>query len=93
MSSRDIEGQNPLYLPQAKVYDGCCALGPCILLPMKTPAETTEVRMEILRSGAMLTLAGMPQVVLNVVTPACPGGPANPEARAALTRVKGGLPC
>ena len=30
MSSRDIEGENPLYLPQAKVYDGCCALGPCI---------------------------------------------------------------
>jgi len=37
MSSRDIEGENPLYLPQAKVYDGSCALGPCILL-------TSEVR-------------------------------------------------
>ena len=32
MSSRDIEGENPLYLPQAKVYDGSCALGPCVLL-------------------------------------------------------------
>lgn len=32
MSSRDIEGQNPLYLPQAKVYDRCCALGPFIRL-------------------------------------------------------------
>src|SRR5690349_21948741 len=32
MSSRDIEGENPLYLPQAKVYNGSCALGPCILL-------------------------------------------------------------
>jgi 2-dehydro-3-deoxy-D-arabinonate dehydratase len=52
MSSRDIEGQNPLYLPQAKVYDRCCALGPCILLPRKTPAETTEIRMEILRDEA-----------------------------------------
>ncbi len=31
MSSRDIEGENPLYLPQAKVYDRSCALGPCIL--------------------------------------------------------------
>ncbi|WP_433633959.1 fumarylacetoacetate hydrolase family protein [Halomicrococcus sp. NG-SE-24] len=31
MSSRAIEGQNPLYLPQAKVYDSCCALGPCIV--------------------------------------------------------------
>lgn len=30
MSSRDIEGQNPLYLPQAKVYDRCCSIGPCI---------------------------------------------------------------
>src|SRR5437763_6945057 len=30
MSSRDIEGENPLYLPQAKVYDGSCALGPCV---------------------------------------------------------------
>jgi 2-dehydro-3-deoxy-D-arabinonate dehydratase len=32
MSSRDIEGDNPLYLPQAKVYDQCCGLGPCITL-------------------------------------------------------------
>ena len=31
MSARDIEGENPLYLPQAKVYDGSCALGPGIL--------------------------------------------------------------
>jgi 2-dehydro-3-deoxy-D-arabinonate dehydratase len=30
MSSRSLEGQNPLYLPQAKVYDRCCALGPCV---------------------------------------------------------------
>jgi len=32
LSARDIEGENPLYLPQAKVYDGCCALGPWITL-------------------------------------------------------------
>ena len=32
MSSRDIEGENPLYLPQAKVYDRSCALGPCLLI-------------------------------------------------------------
>ncbi|MDA0657309.1 MAG: fumarylacetoacetate hydrolase family protein [Planctomycetota bacterium] len=32
MSSRDIEGENPLYLPQAKVYRDCCAIGPCITL-------------------------------------------------------------
>jgi 2-dehydro-3-deoxy-D-arabinonate dehydratase len=33
VSSRDIEGQNPLYLPQAKVYDRCCSLGPCVASP------------------------------------------------------------
>ena len=32
MSARDIEGENPLYLPQAKVYAACCALGPAVLL-------------------------------------------------------------
>ncbi len=37
MSSRDIEGENPLYLPQAKVYDGCCALGPWITLAPAMP--------------------------------------------------------
>ncbi len=37
MSSRDIEGENPLYLPQAKVYDGCCALGPWITLAAAMP--------------------------------------------------------
>jgi len=33
MSSRKIEGKNPLYLPQAKIYDRCCALGPCVVSP------------------------------------------------------------
>jgi 2-dehydro-3-deoxy-D-arabinonate dehydratase len=37
MSSRDIEGENPLYLPQAKVYDACCALGPAITLVSDMP--------------------------------------------------------
>jgi 2-dehydro-3-deoxy-D-arabinonate dehydratase len=37
MSSRDIEGENPLYLPQAKVYDNCCGLGPCITLASAMP--------------------------------------------------------
>jgi 2-dehydro-3-deoxy-D-arabinonate dehydratase len=42
MSSRDIEGENPLYLPQAKVYDGSCALGPGILMrETDLPSETT----------------------------------------------------
>lgn len=52
MSSRDIEGENPLYLPQAKVYSACCGLGPCITLcgAMPPPAEM-HVRMVIRRAG------------------------------------------
>ena len=52
MSSRDIEGENPLYLPQAKVYDGCCALGPAVLLAEAPLPKSTEIRLRILRSGA-----------------------------------------
>ena len=51
MSSRDIEGENPLYLPQAKVYDGSCALGPCILLAEGPMPKTTAISIEILRDG------------------------------------------
>jgi 2-dehydro-3-deoxy-D-arabinonate dehydratase len=50
MSSRDIEGENPLYLPQAKVYDGSCAIGPCILLSSR-PLSESVIRLEILREG------------------------------------------
>jgi len=52
MSARDIEGQNPLYLPQAKIYDACCGLGPCITLAGKMPPhDTIEIRMIIRRAG------------------------------------------
>lgn len=51
MSSRDIEGENPLYLPQAKVYSGCCALGPGIVVRESLPRDTT-IEMEIHRAGA-----------------------------------------
>src|SRR5664279_1575818 len=51
MSSRDIEGENPLYLPQAKVYDGSCALGPCVLLSADPPAQSTTIHIEIHRSN------------------------------------------
>jgi 2-dehydro-3-deoxy-D-arabinonate dehydratase len=47
MSSRDIEGENPLYLPQAKVYDRSCALGPCILVSSEPLPTTTPIRIEI----------------------------------------------
>jgi 2-dehydro-3-deoxy-D-arabinonate dehydratase len=53
MSSRDIEGENPLYLPQAKVYDGCCALGPVITLGDVLPdGSETRIRLAVERSGA-----------------------------------------
>ena len=54
MSSRDIEGANPLYLPQAKVYDGSCALGPCVLLATEPLDKTTTIQMEIARQGKIV---------------------------------------
>ena len=53
MSARDIEGENPLYLPQAKVYDQCCALGPCILISAEPPAPDTTIRLEVERNGGV----------------------------------------
>jgi 2-dehydro-3-deoxy-D-arabinonate dehydratase len=52
MSARDIEGENPLYLPQAKLYDACCAIGPGIVPVSALPArEKTEIRVLIERNG------------------------------------------
>jgi 2-dehydro-3-deoxy-D-arabinonate dehydratase len=51
MSSRDIEGENPLYLPQAKVYDRSCALGPCLLISSESLPAATEISLQILRAG------------------------------------------
>ncbi len=51
MSSRDIEGENPLYLPQAKVYDGSCALGPCVLLVAEPLSKATLISLEIARGN------------------------------------------
>ena len=53
MSSRDIEGANPLYLPQAKVYDQSCALGPGILIAQEPLPLTTRISIEILRGTNM----------------------------------------
>jgi len=52
MSSRDIEGENPLYLPQAKVYDRSTGLGPCLLVTDEALPLTTTIAIEIRRDGA-----------------------------------------
>jgi len=52
MSARDIEGENPLYLPQAKVYRQCCGLGPVILLASEPlDLAATTIRVTITRGG------------------------------------------
>lgn len=55
MSARDVEGENPLYLPQAKIYRQSCALGPAILLETEErPHRPFEIRMTIERGGAVV---------------------------------------
>lgn len=56
VSSRDIEGANPLYLPQAKVYAGACALGPALVSP--APDEAFEIRMRIQDDSGRELFAG-----------------------------------
>lgn len=52
MSSRSIEGENPLYLPQAKSYEGAAALGPCLYVPATPLDDETTIAIAILRDGA-----------------------------------------
>lgn len=52
MSSRSIEGENPLYLPQAKTYERCAGLGPCLYVPDQPIPRSTTIAMEIFRNGA-----------------------------------------
>jgi 2-dehydro-3-deoxy-D-arabinonate dehydratase len=54
VSSRDIEGENPLYLPQAKSYDGACALGPGILVSDDALPSDTKIEIEIQRGEQTL---------------------------------------
>jgi 2-dehydro-3-deoxy-D-arabinonate dehydratase len=49
MSSRSIEGENPLYLPQAKCYDKSAAIGPCIFVTDKALPDNTQISIEIHR--------------------------------------------
>jgi 2-dehydro-3-deoxy-D-arabinonate dehydratase len=53
MSSRSIEGENPLYLPQAKIYDGSCALGPCLLVTEEPLPSSTEIAIRVGRRGGV----------------------------------------
>ncbi|WP_257658475.1 fumarylacetoacetate hydrolase family protein [Parapedobacter lycopersici] len=54
MSSRAIEAENPLYLPQAKVYEGCAGLGPCLYVSKTPLAADTKIELEILRDGTRI---------------------------------------
>jgi 2-dehydro-3-deoxy-D-arabinonate dehydratase len=54
VSSRDIEGENSLYLPQAKIYDGGCSLGPGIVLSGPDSMRDLPIRMRILRDGELV---------------------------------------
>ena len=72
MSSRDIEGANPLYLPQAKVYEGSCALGPGILIADEPMPATANISIDIVRAAkseftATITLAEMKRDPLTLV--------------------------
>ncbi|HEX6050957.1 MAG TPA: fumarylacetoacetate hydrolase family protein [Gemmatimonadaceae bacterium] len=51
MSSRDIEGENPLYLPQAKIYDGACAMGPAMLVSTDPLPPDTAIELRVTRGG------------------------------------------
>jgi 2-dehydro-3-deoxy-D-arabinonate dehydratase len=54
VSSRDIEGENSLYLPQAKIYDGGCSLGPGIVISRPDSMRDLPIRMRILRGGELV---------------------------------------
>jgi 2-dehydro-3-deoxy-D-arabinonate dehydratase len=55
MSSRDIEGENLLYLPQAKIYHRSCAIGPCIVVgSTETVARTWTITLQIYRGGGII---------------------------------------
>ena len=58
LSSRDIEGENPLYLPQAKVFDTCAGLGPGLFLTTENPPRDTQINIEIRRSGKIAFSGG-----------------------------------
>jgi len=54
MSSRSIEGENPLYLPQAKTYDGCASLGPCVFISEKPFDRNSKIYLQIFRNKQLV---------------------------------------
>jgi 2-dehydro-3-deoxy-D-arabinonate dehydratase len=60
VSSRDIEGENPLYLPQAKVYDGSCAVGPAICITNQPLDLNVEITLTVERSGQPIFKGSVP---------------------------------
>ncbi len=54
MSSRSIEGENPLYLPQAKMYEGCAGLGPCVLVTKEPIPPSTSIHILIERNNTVM---------------------------------------
>ncbi|MEM7390999.1 MAG: fumarylacetoacetate hydrolase family protein [Verrucomicrobiota bacterium] len=72
LSSRDIEGENPLYLPQAKTFDGCASIGPGILIQEEPMAKETAIELTIFRDGESVfsgstQLSQMKQTLENIV--------------------------
>jgi 2-dehydro-3-deoxy-D-arabinonate dehydratase len=73
MSSRSIEGENPLYLPQAKTYERSAALGPCLWIPEKPPAPDTNITLTIKRNdqekfSGSITLSRMKRSLTELVS-------------------------
>src|SRR5690606_15801987 len=60
MSSRSIEGENPLYLPQAKTYDGSAALGPCVYVPESPISPYTLIPLTIFRNTVEVFFGEIP---------------------------------
>jgi len=58
VSSRDIEAENPLYLPQAKIYDGSCALGPALLVSEEPLPKDTAIGLKVVREEAVVFEGG-----------------------------------
>ena len=54
MSSRSIEGENPLYLPQAKTFDACAGVGPCVLVTENPLPADTEIHLKVIRNSKVM---------------------------------------